>query len=198
MNIIILAGNVGGDPRLNQIQTQNGPMSVLNFSLAVTTSKKDPQTGKNGTLWVDCSLWGTRADALAPYIQKGSKLSVTGEPSVETYQGQNGMQAKLTCRVNDLTLQGSAQPQQAPAQQPAQQRPAQQPPQQQAYNQPQQQYQQPYNQPQIGKSPNGSAAPNLHQGPTHHPQQPQQQFQQQPNMLGAIEPPIDFDDDIPF
>ena len=193
MNIIILAGNVGGDPRLNQIQTQSGPMSVLNFSLAVTTSKKDPQTGKNGTLWVDCSLWGTRADALAPYIQKGSKLSVTGEPSVETYQGQNGMQAKLTCRVNDLTLQGSAQPQQAPAQQPAQQRP-QQPPQQQAYNQPQQQYQQPYNQPQIGKSPNGSAAPNHYQPPAHQAQHPQQQT----NMLGSNEPPIDFEEDIPF
>lgn len=185
MNIIILAGNVGGDPRLNSIQTQNGPMSVLNFSLAVTTSKKDPQTGKNGTLWVDCSLWGTRADALAQYIQKGSKLSVSGEPGVETYQGQNGQQAKLTCRVNELTLQGSAQPQQAPAQQP-QQAPARQPA-------PQAQPQQAYNQPQVGRHANGSAAPNNHQGAV---QQPYNYNQQQPR--GPAEPNIDFDDDIPF
>lgn len=137
MNLLVLAGNVGGEPRLNSVQTQNGPLSVLNFSLAVQTSKKDPATGKYGTLWVDCSLWGTRADSLAQYIQKGSKLSVSGEPGVETYQGQNGMMAKMTCRVNELTLQGSAQAQQAPQQAPQQ---AARQPAQQAYNQaPQQQ-----------------------------------------------------------
>jgi single-strand DNA-binding protein len=185
MNLLVLAGNVGGEPRLNSVQTQNGPMSVLNFSLAVTTSKKDPQTGKNGTLWVDCSLWGTRADALAQYIQKGSKLSVSGEPGVETYQGQNGQQAKLTCRVNELTLQGSAQPQQAPAQQP--QQPARQPA-------PQAQPQQAYNRPSPGFHANGSAAPN-----NYNPQPQQQpQYQQQPQQRGPAEPSIDFDDDIPF
>lgn len=181
MNLLILAGNVGGEPRFNTIQTANGPMSVLNFSLAVQTSKKDPQTGKYGTLWVDCSLWGTRADSLAQYIQKGSKLSITGEPGVETYQAQDGMKAKMTCRVSELTLQGSAQ--QAPAPQPApQSNPQQQAPAQQGFRQP-------YNQPAHGKNPNGSAAPNYHQG-TAQPQgynQPQQPA-----------PPIDFDSDIPF
>lgn len=181
MNLLVLAGNVGGEPRLNSIQTQNGPMSVLNFSLAVTTSKKDPQTGKNGTLWVDCSLWGTRADALAQYIQKGSKLSVSGEPGVETYQGQNGQQAKLTCRVNELTLQGSAQPQQAPAQQAPQQQPARQP----AAPAQAQQPQQAYNRPSPGFHQNGSALPNNYN--------PQQQFQQQKPAAP------DFDEDtIPF
>lgn len=174
MNIIILAGNVGSEPRLNSIQTQNGPMSVLNFSLAVNTSKKDPQTGKPGTMWVDCSLWGTRADALAQYIQKGSKLSVSGEPGIETFQGQNGMQAKLTCRVNELTLQGSAQPQQAPDQQAPQQ---------------QQQHQQPARQnARPGYNANGSAAPNNHQGAV---QQPMSYNQQPANIP-------DFDSDIPF
>jgi single-strand DNA-binding protein len=188
MNLIILAGNVGGDPRLNVIQTATGPMSVLNFSLAVQTSKKDPQTGKYGTLWVDCSLWGTRADSLGQYIKKGSKLSISGEPGVETYQAQDGMRAKMTCRVSELTLQGSAgEQQQAPQQQTApQQRPAQQP-QQQPYNQPQQGYAAPANQqrPAIGQHPSGHAMPNTYQ--------PQQQ-----NPAFGQEPPIDFSDDIPF
>lgn len=120
MNVSMFAGNVGGDPRLGSINGQNGPVSVLNFSLAVAKKQKDPQTGKPLTLWIDCSLWGTRADTLSQYISKGTKLAVSGEVDVETFQrGDGTVSAKLTCRVSELTLQGQAQ-QQAPAQQPAQ------------------------------------------------------------------------------
>lgn len=109
MNVCVFAGRIGGEPRMNVVSGQQGPLSVLNFSLAVDKRQKDPQTGKPLTLWVDCALWGTRADALAPYIKKGGYVTVTGEADVEMFQGQNGAGVKMTLRVGDVKLQGSAQ-----------------------------------------------------------------------------------------
>lgn len=180
MNLAVFTGNVGGTPRINQVSGATGPVTVLNFSLATQKGKKDPATGKPLTLWIDCSLWGARADALSQYIKKGSKLTVSGEVDVETYQGNDqSIQAKLTLRCSDIALQGDAQPQgqqQAPAQQPAQQA-----------------QQQPHNRPSPGFHANGSAAPNNHQGTA----QPPHNYNQQQSR-GPAEPNIDFDDDIPF
>lgn len=209
MNVHVLAGNIGADPRLNSINGQQGPISVLNFSLAVQKRQKG-QDGKYLTLWVECSLWGTRADALAPYLKKGSKVTVTGESDVETYQANDGsVRAKMTLRINELTMQGSASDQ-APAQNQQAQNAApqggyqQQQPQQRPQSQPQGQQagaQQPYNRPQNGPQTgymnNGAAINNHRPDPAQQAgfNQPQQGFNQQ---RGPNEPPIDFDDDIPF
>lgn len=140
MNVLTIAGNLGREARLNSIQGQQGPVSVLNFAVAVKKRQKGDD-GKPLTLWVDCSLWGARADALAQYLQKGTRVSVTGEADVTTYQdGAGNTVPKLTLRVNDITMLGGGEQQQqqqggygaGPAYQaqgaaPQQQRPAQQP-----------------------------------------------------------------------
>jgi single-strand DNA-binding protein len=41
---------------------------VANVSLAFTYGKKGDD-GKRPTQWVDASLWGQRAESLAPYIK---------------------------------------------------------------------------------------------------------------------------------
>lgn len=120
MNVLTIAGNLGRDARLNAVQGQQGPVSVANFAVAVKKRQKDQQ-GNYQTLWVDCSLWGTRADALAQYLQKGTRVSVTGEADVTTYTDNNGnVVPKLTLRVNEITLLGGGENNvNATAQQPA-------------------------------------------------------------------------------
>lgn len=108
MNTATFAGNVGQDPRMNSVNTANGPKSVLNFSLAVQKRTKD-NNGNYETLWVDCAVWGERADKLSQYITKGTKLAVSGSVDVDSYDGQNGVVPKLTMMVNELTLQGGGQ-----------------------------------------------------------------------------------------
>lgn len=108
MNTANFAGNVGQDPRMNTVNTANGQKSVLNFSLAVQKRTKDQQ-GNYETLWVDCAIWGDRADKLSQYITKGTKLAVSGSVDVDSYEGNNGFVPKLTLMVNELTLQGGGQ-----------------------------------------------------------------------------------------
>ena len=126
MNVTTIAGNVGKDARLNSVQTNNGPMSVLNFSVAVQTSKKDQTTGKYISLWFDCALWGKRADTMVNYIKAGTKISLSGEVGVDSYtDGQGQIKPKLTLNVREVTLQGGNQ-QQGQQQATQQQQPAQQ------------------------------------------------------------------------
>lgn len=149
MNVLTIAGNIGKDAKINQVQTANGFINVANFSVAVATMKKDPSTGKAISQWFDCALWGDRADKIAQFLTAGTKVCVSGEVGVDSYQdGQGVMKPKLTVRVGNVTLQGSAnqqqgqqqsQPMHQQRQQPTQQQP------QQGYQYNHQQAQQPQN-----------------------------------------------------
>ena len=78
--------------------------AVANLSLAFTYGRKGAD-GNRPTQWVEASIWGKRAEALAPYLLKGGLVSVTLEDvCIETYQGKNGEGHKLTGRVLAIDL----------------------------------------------------------------------------------------------
>lgn len=104
MNILTIAGNIGNARGPNSV----GDKRVLNFSVAV-------QEGRDRTTWFDCALWGERADKLAPYIQKGGKITVTGSVSGDVYNDK----AQLKVFVRDLTLQSKVEQAQQTEQKPA-------------------------------------------------------------------------------
>lgn len=98
MRTLIIAGYVG---QVRQNAMPSGDL-VLNFSLAVSTGTKE----KPETLWVDCALWGKRAESLAPYITKGKFLVVEGDAGIRTWLAKEDASPRgtITCRVNNLTF----------------------------------------------------------------------------------------------
>lgn len=98
MQLLTIAGNVGNVKDIREA----GGEKVLNFSIAVDQGK-DKSGEKREPLWVDCALWGKRAESLAPYIAKGSKLAVSGRPTVRAHEGK----AYLGCTVSELTFMSS-------------------------------------------------------------------------------------------
>ena len=98
-----VAGNVGRDAQLRRTQ---GGDPVLGFSVAVDMGK-DKNGNKRDAVWVNCSIWGKRAESLETYIKKGTKLVLTGRPGVNVYEGKGS----LTLSVNDLTFMGGSQQQ---------------------------------------------------------------------------------------
>lgn len=108
-----------------ELRRTPGGDAVCNLSLAVNYGMK-AQDGNRPTQWIDASLWGKQAEALAPYLLKGSVHCFTlSDVHIETYQGQNGEGHKLAARVDNVELGpngntgGSRAPAPAPA--PAQQ-----------------------------------------------------------------------------
>lgn len=98
MQNLTIAGNVGNVKELREV---NGD-KVLNFSVAVDNGK-DKNGERRESTWFDCSLWGKRAEALAPYIEKGSRLVVSGRPSARAHEGK----AYLGVTVSELTFMSS-------------------------------------------------------------------------------------------
>lgn len=109
MQQLTIAGNVGKDAKLNELQSGD---KVLNFSVAVSNGK-DKDGNRRDSTWFDCSLWGKRAEALAPYITNGSRLVVTGRPTAREYEGK----VYLGCNVDQLTMLGGGQERSEPQEQ---------------------------------------------------------------------------------
>ena len=104
MQILMIAGNVGNVKDLKEV----GGDKVLNFSIAVDNGK-DKGGEKRDPTWFDCALWGKRAESLAPYIEKGTKLAVTGRPGARAHEGK----AYLSLTVNELTFMGGGEKREA-------------------------------------------------------------------------------------
>mgnify|MGYP003673963357 FL=1 len=119
MNIFTFTGNLGKDSEVKK--TQSG-MSVCSFSVAVTSGYGD----KKKTTWVACALFGKRAEGGLPqYLKKGASVGVSGEATLDEWQGNDGtIQKMLKVNVDKLDLLGS-QKQQSNQPQIQQQPPAQ-------------------------------------------------------------------------
>lgn len=94
---------LGRDAEL-RVTTSGEPVATL--ALAFSYGRRG-QDGERPTQWVDASLWGKRAQALASYLKKGSLVMVTLEDvHTEEYSGRNGPGFRLAARVADLEFAG--------------------------------------------------------------------------------------------
>lgn len=100
MNSWSFTGNLGRD--CEQRFTQSGD-AVVSFSVGVKAGFGDKST----TTWANCSMFGKRGEAVAPYLKKGTLVGVVGEVNNREYQDKEGQKRySLDVRVNDLTLLG--------------------------------------------------------------------------------------------
>jgi len=100
MNVWTFTGRLGADGELRT--TQSGER-VLGFRVANDVGFGDRRT----TQWVECSLWGRRAEALAPHLTKGKQVVVSGELTLREFEKRDGTKGfGLSVRVNDLDLVG--------------------------------------------------------------------------------------------
>ena len=99
MNNWNFTGNLGHSAE----QKDAGGTSLVTFSVAVKAGY-----GKNETTtWARCNMWGTRGEAVLPFLKKGQLVGICGEVSLHEWAGKDGTaKAGIEVRVNDLTLLG--------------------------------------------------------------------------------------------
>lgn len=200
INKVILIGNLGTDPEVRYMP-QGG--AVANLTVATSESWTDKATNerKEQTEWHRVVIYQRLAEIAGEYLRKGSKVYIEGKLKTRKWQDKDGLERYTTEIIaNELQmLDGRGEGQQqgggmGGGQQGGYQKPA---AQQGGYQQaaPQQAYQAPA---QGGYQ---QAAPQQQGGGyQQRPAQPQGGYQQpaQPQQRAPMEPPIDFDDDIPF
>lgn len=86
-----------------EVRYTPGGTAVANVSLAFTFGKKGDD-GKRPTQWVDASLWGQRADGMAPYLLKGKQIvAYLEDVHLQTYtKGDGTTNTKMVARLADL------------------------------------------------------------------------------------------------
>lgn len=200
INIVAISGNLTRDPELRMTP---GGTQVLNFGVAVNDRAKNQQTGEweDRPNFIDCVLFGNRADALSRILRKGIKVSVSGSLRWSQWERDGQKRSKVEVVADEVVLMQAQQDghQQPAYPQAAYQQPAYPP---QAYA-PQPAYQQPapqvYQQPQPVPQPAQQAPRAPQPQPAYQQPAPQQVQQPQPVQPAPQAPVVDvYDEEIPF
>ncbi|MGL5285529.1 MAG: single-stranded DNA-binding protein [Aeromonas sp.] len=180
VNKVILIGNLGQDPEVRYMPSGG---AVTNITLATSDTWRDKQTGeqKERTEWHRVVLFGKLAEVAGEYLRKGSQVYIEGRLQTRKWQDQNGQERYTTEVVVDVggsmqmlggRPQGGGQPMNPAG------------------------GQQGWGQPQQPMAQNARPAPAQNMQPQGGYSRPAAQPQSAPPVYN--EPPMDFDDDIPF
>lgn len=193
INRVVVSGNLTRDPEL---RVTPGGTQVLGFGVAVNDRRRNQQTGEweDYPNFIDCTMFGNRAEALSRILRKGMKVAIEGKLRYSSWEDKNGggRRSKVEIIPDEVVLMsqnpnGQQAPQQyAPQGYQQQYAPRQAP---QAYA-PQPAPQQP--------APQWNAQQAYQQAPQAAPQRPQQAPQAAPQPAPAQQQLDVYDEDIPF
>ena len=105
LNKVMLIGNLTRDPQLSYLPSQT---AVVEFGLAInrTFRKQDGSQGEE-TCFVDCQMFGKRAEVINQYVKKGDPLFVEGRLKFDSWQAQDGSKrSKLRVFVENFEFLG--------------------------------------------------------------------------------------------
>ena len=115
INSVNISGNLTRDPELRQTA---GGMCVLTFGIAVNDRRKNQQTGEweDYPNFVDCTVFGKRAEGLAKFLAKGMKVALSGSLRYSSWEKDGQKRSKLEVVADEVEVMSQAQqPQAAPA-----------------------------------------------------------------------------------
>lgn len=106
INRVIISGNLTRDPELRQ--TQSG-LPVLGFGVAVNDRRKNQTTGEweDYPNFIDCTMFGTRAQSLANYLSKGTKVAIEGKLRWSQWERDGQKRSKIEVIVDELEFMSS-------------------------------------------------------------------------------------------
>ncbi len=120
INKVMITGNLTRDPELRN--TANGS-SILSFGVAVNDRRQNAQgEWEDYANFVDCTMFGNRAQSMSKYLAKGTKVAIEGKLHYSTWEDKSGSgkRSKLEVYVDSIDLMVKPQaPQQAPQAAPA-------------------------------------------------------------------------------
>ena len=111
INRVMISGNLTRDPDLRQ--TGSG-LAVMTFGVAVNDRRRNQQTGEweDYANFVDCTMFGNRAQGIHPYLSKGTKVAIEGKLRYSTWERDGQRRSKLEVVVDELEFMTSRNSQQ--------------------------------------------------------------------------------------
>lgn len=116
INHVVMSGNLTRD---SELRRTTGGTAVLGFGVAVNDRRKNQQTGEweDYPNFVDCTMFGTRAEKLAGMLTKGTKVCILGKLRYMSWERDGQKRSKIEVIVDDIELMQNRKPQQEQPQQ---------------------------------------------------------------------------------
>lgn len=108
-NKVILLGNLTRDV---EIRAMPSGLSVGSFSVAVNERYKDRDGNwQERATFIDCEIFGARAEAMAKYLSKGSPVFLEGRLRLDQWEDKNGggKRSKLKVVCENFEFVGGGQ-----------------------------------------------------------------------------------------
>ena len=100
MNIVVLEGRLGQDPKLFPVG--DGKKVVFNIAVNRNYKKNDGEWGKE-TTWVPCEAWDTGAEYIHEKFRKGDPILIQGAMKNDNWETEEGeKRSKLFVRVSSF------------------------------------------------------------------------------------------------
>ena len=106
INRVVISGNLTRDAELRS--TASG-LPVLGFGVAVNDRRKNQQTGawEDYPNFIDCTMFGARAESLAKYLLKGTKVAIEGKLRWSQWERDGQKRSKIEVIVDELEFMSS-------------------------------------------------------------------------------------------
>ena len=108
INRVNITGNLTRDPELRRTQ---GGTQVLHLGVAVNDRRRNPQTGnwEDYPNFIDCVMFGTRAEAIQRYLSKGTKVAIEGRLRYSSWERDGQKRSKIEVVVDEIEFMSSRQ-----------------------------------------------------------------------------------------
>lgn len=108
INRVAISGNLTRDPELRQTA---GGMAILGFGVAVNDRRKNQQTGEweDYPNFIDCAMFGSRAEKLQPYLTKGTKVAIDGKLRWSQWERDGQKRSKVEVIVDEIEFMSRQQ-----------------------------------------------------------------------------------------
>lgn len=108
INKVLATGNLTHEPELKATQNQT---QFLTFGVAVNDRRKNPQTDQweNVPNFIDCVVFGAKAESLSKYLRKGMKVAIEGKLHYSSWERDGRRNSKLEVYVDNLEFMSAKQ-----------------------------------------------------------------------------------------
>ena len=114
INRVEITGNLTRDP---EIRATAGGTPVMSFGVAVNDRRKNAQTGEweDYPNYIDCTMFGSRAEAVSRYLSKGSKVAIDGKLRYSQWEKDGQKRSKVEVIVEEIEFMNSQRRQRSEA-----------------------------------------------------------------------------------
>lgn len=101
INKVLISGNLTRDPELRA--TASG-MPVLGLGVAVNDRRKNQSTGEweDYPNFIDCTMFGTRAESVSRFLSKGSKVTIEGKLRWSQWERDGQKRSKIEVIIDEI------------------------------------------------------------------------------------------------